>query len=278
MLVIPQKGRILMEQNTGSVGTATPGTAATTDGASSATKGTPAEIFAATSFDAFWITIIASTYGTSATASKGAMDILIGAATEEVLIADLLMGQCSSLAVSSGGPRQWNFPLYIPAGSRIAVQAAGERLATAVRVWVYLYGGTASPNFRVGGKVTTYGMGTVPTGTAITPGASGAEGSWTEITASTSQDHFAIMPSFQLGTDTNTTAQPITVDVGFGAATEESIMEGYWYKIDAAEQMGGPWPAFPCFQDIPSGSRLVMRASNTGANDTGYNGVLHCVS
>jgi hypothetical protein len=35
----------------------------------------------------------------------------------------------------------------------------------------------------------------------------------------------------------------------------------------------------PCFADVPSGTRLVMRVSNSGANDVGnYNGVIHAVS
>lgn len=276
MLVIPQKGLVRVEHNTGSVGTASIGTSVTTSGTSSV-KGTPAEMIASTAFDAFWITIIASNYGASTVASQGSMDILIGAATEEVLIADLLMGYCGG-GGTSGSPKRWDFPLYIPAGSRLACQAAGARTSTAFGVAVYLYGGQTPP-FRVGGKVTTYGMGTVPSGTSLTPGASGAEAaSFTQITASTTQDHFALVPSFQISGDGTTAIRNITIDMGYGAATEEVAGEGYWFCTAADESMGGPFPSMPWFQDIPSGTRLSMRASNHGTNDGAYNGVIHAVS
>lgn len=206
------------------------------------------------------------------------MDLLLGAATEEVIISDMLMGFCGDMGAAGRGGKTWEFPLYIPAGSRLAAQAAGIRTSTAMRVAIWLYGGDGYPPWRPGGKVTTYGMGTVPNGTAITPGASGAEGSWTQITASTSEDHFAFVPSFQISNDLSTNARVYMVDLGLGAATEEEIMEGYVFSGDTAESMTGPLNGMPCFQDVPSGTRLVMRASNSGTNDAGYNGVIHCLS
>ena len=278
MLWTPLKGRFLIEQNTGSVGTTTPGTSVTT-GAASGTKGSISQIFASTSFDAYWMTIVVSEYALAATDSQGCLDILIGAATEEVLIPNLLFGSAGTIGtVTAKGPRIWNFPLYVPAGSRISAQAAGQRTSTALRVWMYLTGGMGSPPFRVGSKVVTYGISGVPNGTTIVPGASGVEGSWTQITASTTENHFAIFPSFQVGADTVWVQGALTIDIGVGAATEESIAEGYWFCKDTGEATSGPFPSMPCFQEIPSGTRLVMRASNSGANDASYNGALHCVS
>lgn len=274
---MPQKGGRLQSHNTGSVGTLTPGTSVTT-GAAATTKGTPAELFASTAFETYWMTILASNYGLAATAAQGCMDILVGAATEEILIPNLLMGHCGSVSATGKGPKRWDFPIYIPAGTRIAVQAAGARVSTAFRVCMYLFGGDGAPAFRVGTKVTTYGMGTLPNGTAITPGASGVEGAFTQITAATTEDHFAVLPSFQPTGDTTLTNSLITVDIGIGAATEEVIGDSYWYGIDGGEFMDGSYPSWPAFVDIPSGSRLTMRASNSGVNDAAYNGVLHCVS
>lgn len=278
MLWVPEKGVLLHEHNTGSVGTATPGTAVTT-GASSGTKGTAVELITSTSFDAYWVVIVASEYGFAATNAQGCLDILTGAATEEVLIPNLLMGGCGTFGTTtSHGSKQWAFPLYIPAGSRIAAQAAGARTSTAMRVQIHLYGGNGYPPFRVGSKVTTYGVSAVPNGTTVTPGASGAEGSWTQITASTTEDHFAFFPSFQVGADTVWVAGVLAVDLGVGAATESMIYEGWWYGKDTGEMMDGPHPNMPCFQDVPSGTRLTLRASNSGANDASYNGAIHAVS
>jgi hypothetical protein len=273
-LMIPQKGVRRVEHNAGTVGSANFGTSVTT-GAASGTKGTAVQLIASTAFDAYWVTVMSHSYGASATASEGCLDILTGAATEEVLIPNLLMGYTGT--ATTGYIKKWDFPLYIPAGTRLAAQAAGVRTSTAFRVAIYLYGGDGYPAFRVGSKVTTYGV-TVPNGTAITPGASGAEGSWTQITASTSEDHFALYPSFQVATDTTVSNLNLAVDIGLGAATEEEIAQSYFYCTESSERMNGPWPSMPCFQDIPSGTRLVMRASNSGVNDAAYNGALHGVS
>jgi hypothetical protein len=267
-----------MEHNTGTVGAASPGTSVTT-GAAAGTKGTAVQLIASTSFDAYWVTVLAHSYSNSATASQGCLDILTGAATEEVLIPNLLMGYCGWFAPASTtcGPKRWDFPLYIPAGTRLAAQAAGARVSTAMRVAIFLYGGDGYPAFRIGSKVVTYGV-TVPNGTTVTPGATGAEGAWTQITASTTEDHFALVPSWQVSGATVVNLRTLAVDIGLGAATEEEIAQSYWFSTDALEAMNGPHNSMPCFQDIPSGTRLTIRASNSGANDATYNAAIHGVS
>lgn len=275
MLWVPQKGRLRVQHNTGTVGASPYGTAVTT-GAAASTKGTAVELIASTNFDAYWVCVITNAYGASATASRGLVDILIGTATEEILIPDLMMGNCGG-ATGDSPAKTWMFPLYVPAGARIAAQAAGDRVSTAMRVSVYLYGGHGTPPFRVGSKVTTYGIGTVPAGTAITPGASGAEGSWTEITSSTTSDHFALCPSLQINDSTQAT-RIYAADLGVGAATEEEVAAQYWYHADSAETLGGPFNPMPTFVDIPSATRLVMRVSNSGTNDAAYEAAIHAVS
>jgi hypothetical protein len=267
-----------MEHNTGTVGANPIGTSITT-GAASNTKGTAVQLIASTSFETYWVTVMATQYGLAATDSQGCLDILTGAATEEVLIPNLLMGFCSPTDTATGvGPKRWDFPLYIPAGTRLAAQAAGMRTSTALRVQIFLYGGDGIPPFRVGSKVTTYGV-TVPVGTTVVPGASGAEGAWAQITASTTEDHFALVPSFQAGTDTTLTRNYYAVDLGVGAATEEEVVQSYWFAVTDNEMMRGPENSMPCFQDIPSGTRLAARVSDSGVNDAGnYNLAIHAVS
>ena len=148
-----------------------------------------------------------------------------------------------------------------------------------MRVGYQLFGGQGSPAYPVGTKVTTYGIGTVPAGTAVTAGLSGAEGSWTQITGSTSEDHIAIVPSWHCETDTTMTNQMLSLDIGFGAATEEEIGGPYIWSVDQNEAMAGPFNNIPVFQDIPSGTRLSVRASTSAAaNDTNNEAALHCVS
>lgn len=278
MLWVPQKGRLLVENTGGAVADSYRGGTAVTTHASDATaKGTVVELIASTQFDAYLITVIAVGYAAPSTATPGALDILIGSATEDVLIPNLLMGNCGYPNDGSGpgnDGKKWAFPLYVPAGSRIAAQVAGARLSTSINVTIILHGGHGLPPFRVGRKVTTYGMGTVPNGTSITTGSS-AQGSFTQITASTSEDHFAFMPSFQAN-DTVLNPTRFVVQIGVGAATEDVI--GTWqYVASNLELLDGPqWP-FPAFVDVPSGTRLAMRASQHGGLDT-VNGVIHAVS
>lgn len=285
MLWVPQKGILRAEHNVGgTVNNNRPGTTVTTGG-TSATKGTAVELIASTAFDAYWITVLATGYGNAATTSQACLDILIGAATEEVLIANLLAGFCGGQinAVSSGAKR-WDFPLYIPAGSRIAAQAAGDRVSTAMSVSVFLYGGHGMPPFRPGGKVTTYGITTVPAGTDVAAGYSGAEGAWVQIDAATDEDHFAFVPSFH-PTDGDTTLTPIKyvlMDMGIGAATEELLLgaeQSFLFRYDSSEMCEGPINSMPAFHDVPSGTRLVARLSMTGTTDTGEpDCAIHAVS
>ena len=131
----------------------------------------------------------------------------------------------------------------------------------------------------MGRKVTTYGMGTVPFGTTIVPGASAAEGAWTQITASTTEDHFCVVPSFQAGTDTTMTRLMFAYDIGLGAATETEMIQSYWFTTTDNEMMRGPENPMPAFFDIKNGTRLAARVSCSGVLDAGnYNTVLHCVS
>lgn len=275
-LWIPQKGDLRdHDHNYGTVGAATLGTQVTT-GAGSSTKGTAVELITSTAYESYLIEVHATLLGLSATASEGCLDILIGAATEEVLIPNLLCGYTADPAAGRLG-RSWLFPLYIAKGTRIAAQAASLRTATAFRVGVRLYGGNGIPPFRYGTKVTTYGIGTVPNATAVTAGASGAEGSFTQITASTTENHFAIVPSMQCTGVTNMKSRAMFLDVGFGAATEEEIMQSVVYTTGSDEMISGPIRALPHIQDIPSGTRLTARLSGSGTLDT-YEVALHCVS
>jgi hypothetical protein len=276
MLWVPQKGLLQGVNNGGGVGSTTAGTAVTT-GAASNTKGSVAECIASLPFDVYWVVVGAHAYGAPAVASEGCLDIMIGAAgNEDVLIPDLLMGYCGAFAGAGKSAKWWNFPLYVPAGARLSARAAGARVSTAFRVLIYARGG-GLPLFRVGSRVTTYGV-TVPNGTSITPGASGAEGAWTQVVASTTSDHFALLPSFQPQADTTVNNRVLQVDLGIGAAAAEDEIGSWWFNTDGNEFMDGPNPSLATFQDIPSGTRLAARASNSGANDAGYGVAIHAVS
>ena len=274
MLWTPQTGDIRVQHNSPALATATPGTAVTT-GASASTKGAVAQIFAATNFDVWGITLIVTDYGDSNTASAAVLDVLIGpAGSEQVLIPDLLVG--SSPVSTNMGAQRFDFPLFIPAGTRVAARAAGQRVNTAMQVQVVLRGGGDSPPWRVGRSVTAYGITAIPDGTVIVAG-NATEGSWTQITAATARDHFFLVPAFQLHNDTGVAGRALVIDYGVGAAASEVELGSMGVGTSNLEMLSfsGDVSARPIY--LPAGSRLAMRASAHNSPDD-YNGALYGIS
>lgn len=221
--------------------------------------------------DSWGISIVICNSAGGGSPSETCMDILIGGATDDVLISALICGGGSP----AGGPRYF-FPLHIPQGKRIAAVAAGVVVSNTCRVGIALHGGGVPP-FKVGSLVTTYGTQiNNARGQSITPTASGGAASVTELTASTSRDHFAFMPGFQCS-DSTQNQRAYSIGIGVGASTEDRI--GTWYYgNDNDEAMYGPYPPMPVFQEVPAGSRLTMLAGNSGTNDAAYDGLIYAVS
>lgn len=263
MLYVPHKGITRTQTNMSSVGTALPGTSVASS-ASVNTKGSNVELIASTNFDAWIVEIMVMGVAAANGARRGSLDILIGAATEDILIADLLVGQAPA-PTASVGFRSYMFPLFIPASSRITAAFACSTGSITSRVGIALHGGNGSPPFKVAGKVDTYGA-TASGGTAITAGASGAEGSWTQMSASSNRDHFALYGAVQAN-DTGMAALGLSVDVGIGAATEEQVGAPANYGSDSSERMWNTGPDL-IYHDVPASTRLVMRASYSGTADT----------
>ncbi len=278
MLHIPSPPGVKVISNDTIVGSLTPWTSVPFN-ATTLLYGAVTELISAANNtqDSWGVEVLAFGTGASAASTPTCLDILIGGATDDVLIPGLLCGQTYNAAI-----RSWYFPVHVPAGVRIAARAASVRTSAAdtdgVRVCVRLYGG-APPPHKVGRKVTTYG--TKPSaarGLSITPAASGAAASVTQMTASTTERHFAFLPSFQLGGDTAVaTSALLAVGIGIGAATEERIGT-WWFAIDTQEAAMGPIPGTPVYREVPSGTRLTMLVSNSTTNESGYDGLVHAVS
>lgn len=274
MLWTPQNGIVRVISNAGIVGSAVPGTAVP-GGAVTLTDGAITELISAANNnqESWGIEIFITATGLAATAAEAKLDILVGGATDDVMIADLICGY----AVTPHGYRYF-FPLHIPGGKRIAARLNTVRTAITSQVLVWLFGGGVPP-FKVGRKVVTYGTAiNAARGKAVVPTASGGTASVTEMTAASSEDHFCFLPGFQPATDTTVTpAGFVNIGIGIGAATEQRIGT-WWYGKDTNELQTGPDPATPAFADVPAGTRLSILASNSGANDAAYDGHVYAVS
>lgn len=279
MLWVPQKGIVKQISNLGIVGTDTPGTAIVSN-ATTLLDGAIAEVIsAANNIQDSW-GILINIFDTAAliTACEACADILIGGATDDVLISALICGHAGE---SPTGSRTFGvsyfFPLHIPAGVRIAARLASVRVSITARIIIILYGGSPPP-WRVGRKVTTIGTGiNNARGQAVVPAASGGAASVTEIIASSAENYFAFLPGFQPATDTTLLLRSYNIGIGVGAAPEDRI--GTWlYIVTVSEVLIGHNPAFPAFCDVPAGSRLSLLASNSGTNETAYDGYIYAVS
>lgn len=277
MLWLPQSGcGITVITNGGIVGSATPWTAVASN-ATTLLDGAVTELISAANNtrDSWGLEVLITATGAATTASEAALDLLIGGATDDVLAAALLCGYTN--AASSGATRYF-FPVHIPAGLRIAAQLASVRTSITARVGIWLYGGS-NPPFRVGRKITTYGTQVNNArGVALTVAASGGTAGVTQMTASSTYDHFYMVPGFQPATDTSVTpAGWVNVGIGVGASTEQRIGT-WWYGKDTTENSNSMIPMFGAFCNVPAATRLSILASNSGANDAAYDGLIYAVS
>lgn len=276
MLSIPSPPAVkVITNDTANVGSLTPWTAVTSGAAN--TYGSAVELISAASNtqDSWGVEVMVYATGASATASQTCVDILIGGATDDVLIPGLLCGGAYNASI-----RSWYFPVHVPAGVRVAAQSSSARATLGVRVGIRLYGGCPPPH-KVGRKVTAYGTKSSNSrGQGITPTASGGAASVTELPtgSSTVANHFAFLPSFQLSVDTAIAGALLyNVGIGVGAATEERIGT-WWFSMDSQEAQAGPFPNTPVYREVPSGTRLTMLVSGSGVNESNYDGLILAVS
>jgi hypothetical protein len=260
--------------NYGIVGTATPGTGIASN-ATTLLDGAVTEILSAANNnqESWGILVNVLATGASATASEAKCTLLIGGATDDVLIPDLICGY----SPASQGGYSYFFPLHIPGGVRLAAFLTSVRTSITARVLVQLFAGGVPP-FRVGAKVDVLGTEiNGARGKAVTPTASGGTASVTEMIASSAYNYFALSPGFQPATDTTITpAGHVNIGIGVGAATEERIGSWMFYK-DTAEDCGTAGTIIPAFRNVPAGTRISLLASNSGANDAAYDGHIYAV-
>jgi hypothetical protein len=255
--------------NTGIVGDATPGTQITLGGTANTYTSVVECISAANNtMDSWGITVVGSATGAASASSGCCVDILAGDATEVSLIDSLLVGW------AFGGPvRSYFFPLYIPSGTRITARASAERVSFTMNVLVFLHAGPAP--WRCGEKVTTYGSkNNNSRGQTVSPAVSGAAASVTQLSASSSKDHFYFLPGFEPYNDTTVADRRHNIGIGVGADTVERIGT-WWFGFDSGEKGNGPYPNLGVFRNVPSATRLTMLASNSGTNDATYGGLIY---
>lgn len=219
--------------------------------------GAKSEIIAATAYRSTWLAV--SIYGTTVAATN--TDALVniytgGAGSEQILIPNLLAGWAP---IVQQGARRYEFPLYIPRGTRLSCDMQALIASDTCSVMVEL----ADLDQWAGSGVETLGANTAASrGTAVTPGAA-AEGTFTAI--GTSGRAYRHVYATAAGNSDTTLGNGIQgIDIGTGGALIAGL-ENFPVATNSLEYESQFSEGR--YVEIPSGTALQARMQSD-ASDT----------
>jgi hypothetical protein len=222
------------------------------------TPGSWATVIAAASnaVDACWMEVsIRAPTGSSTT---NAVDIGIGAAASEVVVANKLFA-----FTSTSGLQVYNhyFPCSIPSGTRIAARSSNSASTDSTWVSVRLFDGSFTETGGYAGVDALAFVSATTHGTLLTGGTAGVKGSYVQLIASTAVDYGGLF--FLAGPGSVADAAASMIDIAIGASGSEiNILQNMPCMIDSAA-IGAV--SHPYFIPIPAGTRVAARVS-FGAN------------
>lgn len=260
--------------NWGANPTSQPGTSVTPGASNAEGSWTQVASSANIAQDCYWIYLRISDNATSNQSKPQRLDIGVdpaGGTSYTAVVSDLVMGMASSATV---GYRTFCFPLFIKAGSSVAVRIQGANAtAGTVRVGVKFYGQPTRPeNAPVGTIAQTFGSITNSDGTSFTPG-NAADGAWVSLgTANTP------LWWWQLGVQINNGTQSTHytyVDLAVGDSTNKLLIKRHMFASTTGEVnidiFGANTTFMDCYWPVPAGAELWVRGRNSAAPVTGYN-------
>jgi hypothetical protein len=259
----------LQHANAQAVGAVTATSLGTTiTGSAANNKGSMTQLTASTAFDAVGFT--ATILGFGATATSGLMDIGIGAAGSEIIIASNLL--VSSLTAADATVVYF-IPVAIPAGTRIAAKCQ-TNISSSVTMFVslILWDGAFTQQEGMAGVDAIGANLTTSQGTVIDPGAvANTKSAYVQLTASTARDYAGFILGFDFGNNTASSAFPawfVDFAVG-GAGSEQIILPNVWVNSEAASPANimnmTAYGAHVYWFPVPSGTRLAARAQCSSA-------------
>jgi len=263
---------------TGTPAAATPGTAVTAGGSAN-TDGTAVTLLSALGHDAHFICITLNGGAGSSTATDALLDILVdpaGGTSFSELISDLACGYTASSVAGTGAPMaRWFFPLWIAAGTTIGAQVRSAAAGITKRVICTVYGEPSRPDmWWCGQGVETLGANPATSkGTTITPGSSGAAGTYTNVGGPTTYRYGAVQLSLQ-GPDATATARGGYWNIGADSARLPGSPTLYT-SMNTSEQLAFA-NGMPIWCDIPAGKQLQVAGTLSGTTEN-YNACLHGV-
>lgn len=234
---------------------------------------TPVQLVASTAFDATWVTLrIGTNLSAATTRSSTVIELMAGAAASEFVIIG---------PVSLGGrnnPMIISLPIYIPAGTRLSVRLRSARTSLATSITLDYFGGEDKHEVGYPQQWIAYGLTDDATanaqGTAVTPGASNAFGSWTAITTSTTYPHSLWVPVLDNRTQSlagtaGTLRSQFAIDTTTNAATEVTagtVWDGPLLTYATTPAITDRYLTVGCGVGLPiSGNGIVYQPAPAGS-------------
>ena len=254
-----------IHRSAGVVTATSKGTVATA-AASLHTKGAFVELIASTTIECGFLTVFING---GSVASNYLVDIALGPATERVIIANLLIAP--SHAIQAGYAYQ--FPISIPAGTRISARCQQDKGAVSATIDVSLILSDPSiSSFPAFQRVETFGAITTPTteGTTLDPGATPnvKPATYTTLVAATAHAYRWLTLGFGRDAVTTTASRRWLLDIALGASSSERIiMADIQVDYEATADMPAPL-TFALPVSIPAGSRISGRVAVSEASAT----------
>lgn len=238
---------------------------------------------ALTSADSYGIYLWAS-QGDAAAASRPLLcDIgfdVDGATSYDTLIPQLLWE--SPAGLNSGwwiGGGVYYFPLFIPAGTRMAARAQTTTTIFTFRLRCILMQKPTHPELlHVGSQVEAVGADAASSrGTVFAPGASGAWGSWTSLGTLTNEG-FYVVPGFGID-DSSSTNDLLGIDIATGDATNKVTLVSHMDCGQAAFPWSNfkPYPDAGFYHSLPAGAELFVRGAHTNTPQSNNNATCYVV-
>ena len=188
-------------------------------------------------------------------------DIAIGAASsEQVVIPNVLLSLSGS--ESDVGYARLQFPITIPAGTRIAIRSQSETASASFRIVCIGVGNSFTSSEGVS-KITVYGASTTDSGgTGVDPGGvANTKGSYSQVVASTGED----IKGFYLNFGDRDQAKGVNdflFDIAIGAASSEQVIVSNYHVHTHTTEITDICQSrfFPI--SLPAGTRIAVRSQS----------------
>lgn len=218
------------------------------------------QLIASTARDAWGILVGFNRGAVNAAVRSILCDIGIGGAGSEIALISNLIGN-SGLTTNVGHHNARFFPIFIPAGTRLSARVQTNVASHVLDVAVRLIGAPDGAPYMPCAGVETLGTVTGSLFAAVTPGASGAYGSWTTI-GTTVRAWKGFTALFQTANNAVQTNQNVHAEIGYSSVA----LTTHFAELNNIETIGNYAEQMPCMQPIPAGTIMQVRIKSSVAS------------